>query len=46
MTVGVGDLSTERVVAVVWYGFASGGLESLPAPIRTQALNDVRVRLP
>lgn len=45
-TVGVGDLSTERVVAVVWYGFASGGLESLPAPIRTQALNDVRVRLP
>ena len=44
-TVGV-DPSEERLVAVVWYGFALGGIDQLPAATRKKSLDDVRVHLP
>lgn len=44
-TVGV-SLDQERIVAVVWYGFAQGGLEALPAPVRRKSVDQVRVNLP
>eukprot|EP00590_Aulacoseira_subarctica_P007417 CAMPEP_0172434708 /NCGR_PEP_ID=MMETSP1064-20121228/70777_1 /TAXON_ID=202472 /ORGANISM="Aulacoseira subarctica , Strain CCAP 1002/5" /LENGTH=245 /DNA_ID=CAMNT_0013182947 /DNA_START=880 /DNA_END=1617 /DNA_ORIENTATION=- len=35
------DLTKEQLVGCIWYGFASGGLASVPAPLRKRGVDDV-----
>ena len=35
------EMTTEDVVGCIWYGYASGGLDSVPAPKRRRSLEDV-----
>ena len=35
------NLKKEQVVGCIWYGFASGGLASVPAPKRKKGIDDV-----
>jgi Ca2+-binding EF-hand superfamily protein len=40
------DLKKEQVVGCIWYGFASGGLASVPMPERKRSVDDVLSSLP